>query len=114
MTITEGPFWVEHEYEFEPEAKDRQVRRISYAGLEVAEVRVVERDRTRSRLMTTIGESAKYESASAEAAFLFDSILDTICFNDPLRPENWECTPRLLDCSEYVLDAFGEKRCVGR
>ena len=83
-------------------------------GLEVIDVKVVKMDGTRSRLISTIGESAKYESASAAAASFFDSILDTLCFNDPIRLENWRGQPRLLDCSEYILEVFGQERCVRR
>jgi len=115
LKIGEGFAWVEHADEFEPEANNRQVRRATYGGgLEVIDVKVVKMDGTRSRLISTIGESAKYESASAAAASFFDSILDTLCFNDPIRLENWRGQPRLLDCSEYILEVFGQERCVRR
>src|SRR5207253_6709608 len=101
-----GFAWVEHADEFEPEANNRQVRRATYGGgLEVIDVKVVKMDGTRSRLISTIGESAKYESASPAAASFYDSILDTLCFNDPIRVENRRGHPRLLDCSARVRRA---------
>jgi len=115
LKIGEGFAWMEHAEEFEPEANSRQVRRAVHgSGWEVVDVKVVKMDGTRSRLISIIGESAKYESASAAAASFFDSILDTFCFNDPIRVENWPGQPRLLDCSEYVVGVFGEERCVRR
>ena len=52
------------------------------------DIKVIKADGTGSRLISAITESAKYESASPAAASFFDSILDTLCFNDPIRVEN--------------------------
>ena len=115
LRIGEGVMWIEHADEFQRHESNRQLRHIFFDDWVVVEdVTVVGSDGKRSRLISTISESAMYESAPPEAASFFDSVLDTKCFNDLRRPENRRGEPLLLDCSQYVLRPFGEKRCIAR